>query len=169
MKSPQNGYFYTFALLLGLSLVLTGCGQSVSDRISEKASEKIIESATGGKVDVDNGNVQIKTDKGTMTAGDGVQLPDSFPKDVYVIEGKITSAVTTPDEGFSVSIESGKGVAEATKLYGEKLKSNGWKILATMDLGESGSVTAEKGNRSAAVFIGKSDDKSTVVLTVGKK
>ncbi|MBU2563484.1 MAG: hypothetical protein KJ568_03430 [Actinobacteria bacterium] len=67
---------------------VSGCfnlGQKVAEKVTEKVFEKAIESE-GGEAEVDIGEegVSIKTDEGEMTMGEGVELPDGFPKVVPV-------------------------------------------------------------------------------------
>src|SRR5690625_2278539 len=85
-----------FLSVLGLALAATGCA-SIGDRIgeftSEKVSEKILEEATGGDVDInidaDSGEAEISIDTedgsfalgaGTFTEGwpDGLVYPNDY-------------------------------------------------------------------------------------------
>ncbi|MFA5359519.1 MAG: hypothetical protein WC349_00960 [Patescibacteria group bacterium] len=165
--------FLSLLLILPIfTLVLSGCGKSVSQMAGEKAAEKMIENQMGGKadIDVDGGNVKINTKEGSIEAGDDVKLPTDFPNDVYVIDGKIVAAMSDQaNKGFTVSIEINKSLDEAFAIYQDEFKKQDWKITGTMNFGESASIAAEKDNRTASVFISKSDDKTTVILGAGIK
>lgn len=161
-----------FIVLPALLLIITGCGKSVSQVVSEKATEKLIEKQIGGNTDVDinSGNVKMETKDGKFESGTNVKLPADFPSDVYVIEGNITAAISDQtSESFTISIETNKSVEEASAIYQEKFKSDGWKITGTMNFGDSSSVIAENDKRTVSVMIGKGDGKTSVVLSVGKK
>jgi hypothetical protein len=155
-----------------LAVILTGCGNSVAQKASEKALENAIEKETGGqaKVDINNNNYKVESKDGKIEVGQNVNLPDGFPKDVYVIGGNIISAFSEPTkESFTVSIEISMNLSEAAALYQEKLKGDGWQITGNMSYGDITSVIAEKADRTATVMISKSSDKTTVVLNTGKK
>src|SRR3989339_1335593 len=138
-----------------LTLALSGCGQSTSEIIGEKTIEKMIEEQSGGQaqVDLDKGSMKIESADGTFEAGENTTLPTDFPEDIYVIEGKIISAITNPAiENFSVSIETDKNLDEVSAIYQEKLKDENWKITGTMNFGEAVSIVASKDGRSASVM-----------------
>jgi len=165
--------FLSLLLILPIfTLILSGCGKSVSQIVGEKATEKIIENQTGGKanVDINNGNVKVDTKEGSIETGANVKLPADFPSDVYVIEGSMVAAMSDQaNKSFTISIEINKSLEEASTIYQTELKKQGWSITGTMNFGESSSVVAEKDNRTVSVYINKSNDKTTVVLGVATK
>jgi hypothetical protein len=172
MQKQKVKFYILLPVLVLAILTLTGCGKSISQKAGEKAAEKIIESRTGGKVDVDvdGENVKFETEQGEIEAGGDVKLPSDFPNDIYVIGGKINMVISNgEDGGYSVSVETDKSVEEASSIYQEKLKSEEWKITGTMNFGESVSIVAEKDDRNVSVMIGKSDSKTTVTIVVAKK
>ena len=172
MQKKQTKFYFLLPALFLAILTLAGCGKSISQKAGELAAEKIIETQSGGKANVDiNGkNIKIETEQGKIESGENVKLPSDFPTDVYVIDGTIKVAVTGQNgEGQTVSIESDKSVAEVSAVYQEKLKSAGWKITGTMSFGEGATVVAEKDNRSVSVIIGQSNNKTTVTIGVAKK
>lgn len=171
-QTKKLKFFFLFPAMIILSVFLSGCGKSLSQKASEKAAEKLIETQSGGKADVDisKGNIKVETDEGKVESGEDVKLPADFPTDVYVIEGKIKSTISDQDNGGqTISIETDKSVAEISAIYQEKFKADGWKITGTMNFGDSATVAAEKDDRSASVIAGKSDNKTSIVITVGKK
>lgn len=160
------------AIISSLVLLGAGCGKSASQYASEKAAEKIIEKQTGGKVNIDTSNntVKYETKDGTFQSGENVQIPESFPKDIYIAEGKLVSAISNKENGVhSISIQSTEKASDLAKKYEEKFKADGWKITGTMNFGDTYSVIAEKDTRQVSVMVGKTDKETTVVISVGKK
>lgn len=170
-KMEMKKYFL-FPAVVAAVLVLSGCGESLSEKATEKAVEKMIESQ-GDKdteVDIDDGKMVVETDEGKMESGEDVALPADFPADVYVVEGKIKAAISDKaSEGHTISIETDKSVEDVIAIYKEKFASDGWKITGTMNFGDSATVAAEKDERSASVMIGKSEAATSVILTATKK
>jgi hypothetical protein len=161
-----------YIILPIIALALTGCGKSISQMASEKIAEKAIEAGTGGKakVDVNNKGVKMETKDGNIETGDDVKSPANFPSDVFVIDGKIKAAIVdTASDNFSLTIETDKSMSNASVLYQDKLKADGWKITGTMNFGESASVIAEKDTRNISVMFTKSDTKTMVIISLGKK
>ncbi|MFA6105236.1 MAG: hypothetical protein WC725_01385 [Patescibacteria group bacterium] len=152
-------------LISSFTLLGLGCGKT--------ASEKLIERQTGGQVKVNEKNGNVKVDigaGGTFESGVDVKLPDDFPKDIYVIEGKITAAIVDGSKkNYSISVDSTKGIEEISTLYQQKFKADGWKITGTMNFGDSSSVVAEKNGDTVSILIGKNGDKNSVVISVNKK
>lgn len=77
-----------FTVAVVASLALASCG-AAAEKASEKATEQMIESQTGGDVDVNtdgDGKVEIDTDQGSMSFGTG-DLPEDWPEDLEVPEG----------------------------------------------------------------------------------
>lgn len=149
-----------------LSVVVSGCGQA-AEKASEEAAERAIESATGGKaqVDLSGDEVTVKTDEGTTKIGGANEWPAKIPSDVpKFAAGKITSIMesTPADGGYQVMV----GIAEASKAdvekYKEQLESAGWKITNTTVIEDGYMVTAEKENRTILEsFSGDSENNFT--------
>lgn len=172
MKKQNIKFYFLFPAVITLALVLSGCGKSVSEKVGEKAAEKLLEAQSGGKADVDlsGGNIKVETDEGKMESGEDVKLPADFPSDVYVIDGKIKSTIADQgSEGYTISIETDKSIGDVSAVYQEKFKADGWKITGTMNFGDSATVAAEKDDRTASVILGQTDGKTNVIITVGKK
>ncbi len=165
-------YQKILAVASAIVLLGAGCGKPASNYVAERSVEKMIEKQTGAKVDIkqDGNAVKYETKEGVFESGTDLKLPEDFPKDVYVAEGKIVSAISNKDNGvFSVSIESEAKAEDLAKTYENKFKDEGWKISGTMNFGDTYSVIAEKEGRQASAMIGQSSDNTTIVLSVGKK
>jgi hypothetical protein len=162
-------------LALFLPLVLAACqspAQKVSETASEKIAEKAIENATGGQADVDisGKNVNVNTKEGSVQTGEQISLPADFPKDVYVYEGTIKAVITnnTP-KGYTVSVETDKTIADVKAAYEKRIVEDGWEKTGLMDFGESASISGTKDKRTLSVMIGKSGDKTSIVLGVSEQ
>ena len=161
-------------VLTGFVFMLAGCGlgQKTAENTAENMAENAIEKETGGNADVDieKDKVDIKTEDGSMQAGEDVSLPADFPKDVYVFEGKIKTVIQSNETaGFSVSIETDKAVESIKSIYEEKLKADGWKITGSMVIGDSITVVGEKDNRTVSIMAGKGEKENTIVINVANK
>lgn len=170
--AKKIGFLGLVLFLSVFILILSGCGKGVSEMAGEKAAEKIIEDRIGGQanVDIDDGNVKIETKDGNFETGKNIKLPSDFPRDVYVIEDNLTSAMSNQaDGGFTISLETDKNVEEVSSIYQNKLKGEGWKITGTMNYEDSSSVIAEKDDRVVSVFASKNADKTAVIIGIGKK
>ena len=149
-KQNRSALLFVFAILF-VSVLLPGC---------QKASEKMVETATGGKAKIDGEKVTVKTDQGTMEVGGKQEWPSRIPGDVPKFTyGKITSVMennTPKGTNVFVGIE---GISRTDfDNYVSTLAGAGWKTV-TESKGEDGFfVTTKKGNNMLLVsFSGKSD------------
>lgn len=150
-------------MVLAAVLVLSGCKSA-----DEKAAEKIIENATNGAADVDisTNTVTVNTNGYSYQVGDQVTLPADFPKDIYIIDGKLTlSSKTAQSNGFTVSLDITKTVAEAKALYDSHLVSDGWAVTSSASFENSAIIYASKGDRALSLGINKGEAKNTVAIT----
>lgn len=169
MTKQKIKFLGVLIILPAIALTLSGCGKSVSQIVSEKATESLIETQTGGavNVDIDKNNVRMNINGANLESGSNLKLPDNFPKDVYLIDGNIIASFSDEtDNQFSISIESNKPMDELYELYQNKLKGDGWKITGTMNFEDSFSIFSEKDGRVTSVSINKDDNKVTVTIVV---
>jgi hypothetical protein len=135
--------FLFLGLMLAVGLLVTGCGKSAA----EKAAEKAVENATNGdaSVDIDNQQVTINTNGSSYQAGGDVSLPDGFPTDVYVVDGKISMAYTyEKDKSYSIGISTEKTLAELKALYEQQMKEKGWASQASLDTATAVTISYTK-------------------------
>jgi hypothetical protein len=89
------------ALVLAVAgmAALSGCG----DDAAESGVEELIESQSGGDVDVevdDDGGVAIQTEDGSFSSGTTTELPEEWPEDIPEPDGlAITGATVIGTEG----------------------------------------------------------------------
>jgi hypothetical protein len=152
----------SFALLIpavAAMMVVAGCGKKVT-----------INTQNGNvTADIDTGtnSANININGSTLQTGDSVSLPKGFPTDVYVIDGTIKTAWSTPGLGYSASLTTTKSVNEAKSLYDTRLPADGWTIASSgvYDV-HSAVVTAQKGsNRTVTVAISDTDGPTVVSIT----
>jgi len=163
MSNKQK--FLAGMAILVLPVILAGCGKTVGEKLAENA----IENQMGGnvKVDSDAQSVEITTDQGTLKAGGEIALPDNFPSDIYVIDGKIMSAMDSAQaQTHSLSIQSEKSVKEASDIYKAKIEETGWKIDTSMNAGTTSVIGASKGERALSVVIGNNEDGAGSLVTI---
>lgn len=183
MKSKHNllSTRSIIATLVGGAFLLSGC--SVTDSLSQKAGEKIlektIESQTGNKVDInsENGQMNVQTDQGTMsinTGGSG-KLPENFPSDMFTYSDakiifSLAGAKGTND--YTVTYQTATSFTDAANKYKQEMTGSGWTKESELNMGaeEAAMLTFKKGLKSVAVSIGKSTEndslgKTTISLT----
>ncbi len=158
------------AIVLAIGLVcVTGCGRQAE----EAAVEKAIELQTGGtaRVDLSKETMQIETEEGkmTMSSGEGAKLPDSFPQDIYVLDGaKIEMAMEVP-QGYSLAFTTDKDRAAVAEQYKKQMTSAGWTQKAAMDMGEQVMLAYEKPERAANIVITADESVTRVNVTVAQQ
>lgn len=84
-------------IMIGLVLIaaLTGCG--TKQKLENKITEKILETATGGDIDIDDGEVTIKGEEGQSVTFGSTEWPSSetAKKLPEFKKGKISSVMST--------------------------------------------------------------------------
>ena len=132
-------------VIVVIVIALAAGGYFVRNYLAEKAGEKIaeglIESSTGGKVDVDaNGNsVTFKDDNGTTQVGDKTVWPSTMPSIVpEFTAGKLTMASKTDTVDYKGwSVTASDTTQAEFDAYRAKLVSGGWKMEYETNFGAS--------------------------------
>ncbi len=162
---------------LALAVLLGACTspwQKTAEKSAENMAEKAIEDSSGGQADVDinseSGSISVNTDQGSMQTGQNITLPEEFPDDVYVFEGKLAAVIQdNENNGYSLTIQTDSPIKDIYAAYEENLTENGWEITAKMDFGTTATMAAEKDKRSVSVAIGSGDEENTIIVTVADK
>ncbi len=143
-----------------LTLVGFGCSK-------KKVSVKTAAGNVNATVDVGTNSATINVNGTTMNTGESVKLPSDFPNDVYVIDGTVKTAISTPNVGQTVSLTTSKTMAEAQALYEQKMKDNGWMIASSGVVnGNTAAIIATKDNRTATIGISEVEKPTAVTLSV---
>jgi hypothetical protein len=165
-----------FGVLVCSAVLVSSCGKakkSISEKIAEKAIEMNMKDGDGtsAKVDLSKGTMTIKTKDGetAVVSGEGASVPADFPKDIYVIKGaKIQMSMKTPD-GYMLNMQVAQPAAKLAATYETEMKAQGWEQEASLDMGETRSLSYKKDGRQAAIVMSKSDEATTVMITVADK
>jgi hypothetical protein len=159
-------------VIVGVIIVLSGIGYyAMSKFLGNKLAEGILETATGGQVDVNtkSGDVTIKSDDGTTQFGSTDKWPSDMPSVVPEFKYgtlKYASKVDSADsKGWNVIYESVKSTATAS--YKNDLTSKGWTNLQDMLTGEWDTFSAENGEWVITVMVDNTQNQAT--LTVAQK
>lgn len=170
---------FILLLLFGSSaFLLAGCTLNpfafLQQKTGEKMAEKLIESQTGGKVDIDSdkGKVTVKTKEGEeIVMGEG-QLPANFPKDMPIYPGAKPSgswiSTTKEGKGVMVGLETNDGKNKVVSYYRTELPKNGWVIETTTTTDDGAIYIVKKNNRSGWVTItAEKNGKTTIGIVIG--
>jgi len=145
-KSPTKLIAIVVVALVLLAIVGYALNAYVWNKAGEKVAEGILESATGGQVDVDSSGdeVTVTGDDGSWSASSKNEWPSDMPSVVPEFKyGDIeaSSKVTVDTTGWTVSysnLQSG-----ATAKYKTDLTSKGWTISSEMTSGDAETIMAE--------------------------
>ena len=147
-------------------VVMIGCGKKKEEVIAEK----IIENATGNKVNVDleNNSMNIETKDGKMSVqtGKSAKIPDTFPSDVFIFEPADVEMAMEMGMGYTIALKTPKDIATVTAAYKKNMVKQGWDQKAAMDMGENTTLMYEKGKRVTNVTVGQEDGETRIALTV---
>lgn len=153
-----------------MSLGMAACSKSPSERAAEAA----ISAASGHKVDVDRDGdkVTIKTDEGQMqiSAGEGIALPDDFPKDVYLPPGYTVKSAMQLPQAMMVQVVAPGPINELFAQADKAMLAQGWEQTMSMQQAANTRVLAyKKPDRQATVSLhGQDDGQVQVGLQVSK-
>lgn len=132
------------AAAVALPLALGACGEAV-ENAAENAAENAIEDGSGGDVDidVDDGEVKVENSDGSVVVGGG-ELPDGFPEDAVPLVGEVKSgtAVDTPDgTGWTIGTESSGNAEDVFAEALAELEGAGFTNQSTLG-GTSANLTS---------------------------
>ena len=149
---------------------MAGCGR----KTGEKAVEKSIEQATGADahVDLNDKGMKIsgKTEEGefSLSSGEGMEVPEDFPSDVFVYKPSSVNAVMNLPQGRSLTLVTSDNSKKVQEAYKRGMAAKGWSEKASMNMGSQAMFSFEKGDRIAQINIGQEDDETQIVVVVGK-
>ena len=112
------------AAALAAPWTVTGCGGAVNE-----AAEKVIENETGGDVEIDDDKVTWTDEDGNSgSAGEGVEMPASWPGDVPVYDGGALQFATVSESEGSASVAwtSTQGAKAMYTEYTDQLEAAGF-------------------------------------------
>lgn len=161
----MNKYIVIGVLLPLLAVTLIGC--SVTDKLSQKAGEelmeKTIEKQTGAKVDINsNGeDITIKSADGQTqySSGGSAQIPEGFPKELIVADDAKIIMSSSSKTGSSVSYVTNSAQTDISAKLLTTLGALGWEKQMDINSDNSIMLTYAKGSMSAIISIGENDSK----------
>jgi hypothetical protein len=170
-KNSNSKLIIIIVVVAAVLAVLGGGAYYASQYFAEKSAEKVVEKATGGKVDVGEGGdkVTYETDEGKVTIGQN-EIPDSFPSDITVYSGAKVTTTSDTDEGVMVVLETSDSVSKVFNFYKQDLTSNSWKQTISSTEEDSAVLQATKGEKQVIILLGPSSEDSSVtqvIITVG--
>ncbi|MBN2061447.1 MAG: hypothetical protein JW882_13630 [Deltaproteobacteria bacterium] len=148
-----------------------GCGKSAE----EKAIEKQIEEQTGAKADVDLSEDKIKVEgeteggKFTVTSGEGSEIPDGFPADVFIYRPSKTIMAVEIPEGYSVSLTTKDDSSKVHSAYSQEMAERGWSEETSMKMGSQFVLVYEKEERAANISIMPLENEIQISMMVTMK
>jgi len=132
--------------------------------------EKTVETDEGTlRIDRDDQTVTLEAEgeKFEMKTGEGVELPDDFPKDVPVYPSATILTSMTSAEGIMVSTQSTADPTQVVSFYKEKMEGEGWTVEAEMNMGPQRIISFTKDDRKLMVTAGSQGDKTLISLVAG--
>ena len=170
LTSQQHRRSAVVGAAVALALVVTGCGKA-AENLSEKATEKIIESQGEGNVDVDidndDGSYSINTDEGSISFG--ADLPRSWPEDVPLPDDlAVTGGSDMSSDGGALVVVSGlTSMAADDVLNMYESSMSGWTEQSKQEInGEQRIVSVSYVNGERMLSVGTSEGTGETTLTL---
>lgn len=99
------------------------------------------------------------------------KLPNDFPSDFPVYPGaKVVGSIKGDQkglQGFFVTWETGDQVDKVTAFYKKEFEKGPWKSESTLESGDTVILGAKKVGKTAALTIGRADNKTTIAVFLG--
>lgn len=143
---------------VGSVVVLSGCGKKeASEEFAEGMMERSMENASGEKtdVDIDEGNISIRTGDTKMESVAATEWPSDLPGDVppftYGTVERVTRAEDTAKNTTAYSIYLRDVSDDAFAKYEAELKAAGWECMSVDMGGKGGVISGQKGDIGVTV------------------
>lgn len=163
-------------LCFAFALLSTGC-KSPGEKLAEKATEKMLETAGGEGTDVDidseTGEMTIKSEGTEITSS--AKLPSDWPSDVPVYTGAtVSGSFSSSSEGqFGgwVNLTTPDSADKVKTWYADELLKEGWEeegnFSSSSDGLDSTMISYTKSERSLLISMGQdSADTNLTTLTL---
>ena len=155
-----------FSCLASALLFYTaGCGRSTT--VTNPEGEKTTIERNGDGVDI-----SIKGKDGgdaRFSSGQGVALPDDFPKDVAIYPAATVVMTINVDDGRQVTLSTEDAAEKVEAFYKDRLKKDGWEEKTSMNTPMMKMFAWEKDGRELVVNIMSEGGKTTISITVPTK
>jgi hypothetical protein len=153
-------------LTFALAVALGGC---------QRAAERVVEEATGVRIDEDGDSVTITGPEGEQAEfGASASLPEGWPEDHPVYEpADIESSMSfSGDDGaqYTVYMTTSDAFADVLAWYKQAAVDAGWTIESEgsleMDGTNSGYFYLNKGNANSSVSVTQGENGEDVMITM---
>lgn len=156
-------------VLLLPALAIGGVVVWLRGRGADNIAESLVESATGGDVDInsDDGDFSVKSGDGSYEISSSADLPDNFPDGVPLYDDQdITGSYRSSGEdvsSWSITAETKDSVSRVGDFFDEEFAS--WENQGEYSASGTTTTIYKKGDLSATVSVGKSstDDSKTSI------
>jgi hypothetical protein len=149
-------------LLLGITIGGFLVWRMVTNKVSDKTAETLVESAlgaaTGSKVDVNkNGDVSVQTKDGSASYKSGQKLSEDFPKIVplypnQVIQGNFRTKNSEGEISWTISAVSKDSTTDVSQYF--KNKMSGWTNPSSYEYNSSSTFSGEQGKLKVVIGVG---------------
>ncbi|MEK7471889.1 MAG: hypothetical protein AAB624_01445 [Patescibacteria group bacterium] len=142
---------------------------------ASKLAESIIESSTGGDVDInsDDGEFSVTSDDGTYEISSSAELPENFPEGIPLYDDMdITGSSRSSSNDVSswtVSAETGDSISQVGDFFDEEFAS--WDNQAEYSSNGTTTTVYKKGNLTVTVTVGEhstDEDKTSISYIVSE-
>ena len=163
-STTKLGKYASTGMLLAALALCAGCGRSRTYTDAEGQTTTVTQKGKSAEV-------TFKGKDGQETRiGQGVALPDDFPKDVAIYPKANVFASTKEKKGtMSVVLEIADPAPQVLAFYKEKLKENGWSIKNEMNVAGTVMVEGAKEGRKLTLTAGGDSGKTMATLVLEKK
>ncbi len=135
----MNNKYFLIASVLGIGLMLGGCG----------ATNKV-------SLDANKGEMIVKTDEGNVkyNAGSDVKMPEDFPKELIIGKNSKVIMTASTDKGITLAYYTNSTKKEVFDNF-LKLTGSGWKKEVELNTGDGMMLSFSKGVEKCLVTIGE--------------
>jgi hypothetical protein len=163
-RPAELGTYASIGLLLVAMALYAGCRRTTT--VTDSEGHKATVTQKGNSVEI--------TSKGKdgqeVRLGEGVALPEDFPKDVAIYPKATVFMSSKEKKGtMSVMLKIANPAQSVATFYQEKLKENGWDIENTTNVGNLTMLQAVKEGRKLAVSVNKDASETMVTLVLEKE
>lgn len=167
--------FSSIAAGVALSVILAGCNPvaDMQQKAGEKMAETMIESATGGKVDIDAAgkNVKVTTADGTYMAGqqsmDDIRKVIALP-DWLVSDDNNSVAMTESNKQKTIygALKSQKSLAETKAYWVQYFTTEGYQDVSKTEVNNSLLLAGKKDDDQTSLTVTVSQDEQSSAVAV---
>ncbi|MBN1672087.1 MAG: hypothetical protein JXR37_13695 [Kiritimatiellae bacterium] len=155
----------TGTAVLGLALT-AGCGRRAEEqRTGEAPANRTVRQPAVAPAK-EHVSIRSKNGEFTLTAGEAVQIPAGFPKDVLIYGGAKIELATRAPKGYTISLRTPDAVETVTAAYKTAMIREHWRQDTAGVLGGQAILCYKKPGRTTSIVIALAGDDTQIMLTV---